>query len=273
MTLRILDTVVKINDMKLPAWAIVVLAVLMTAGCGASEKSPSSNYAAPAPERPGEQIADSDFDLLEEELDKQMIDVADPLEFLNRITYNINDILHYWVLKPVTHVYANIVPKPAKIGIRNFFHNLTTPVRFVNCHLQGKTTAADTELKRFVVNTTAGVLGFGDPALDRYGLEPVEEDLGQTLATYGLGNGFYIVWPFLGPSTVRDSAGIVGGMFLNPVCYVEPTEAAVGISAVKYTNENSFHTGEYETFKSAAVDPYVAMRQAYIQYRNKQIQE
>jgi len=255
--------------MKPQVWAIVIL-LLMTAGCAVSEKASSSNHIALASDK----SADADFDLLEEELAEQMIEVADPLELLNRIMYHVNDTLYFWVLKPVTEVYINITPEPAKIGIRNFFNNLTTPIRFVNCHLQGKTTAADMELNRFLINTTVGILGLGDPAKDQHGLEPPEnEDLGQTLATYGLGNGFYIVWPLLGPSTVRDSIGTVGGLFLNPVYYVEPTETAIGISAVKFTNENTFHTGEYETFKDASLDPYVAMREIYIQYRNKQIKE
>ena len=105
----------------------------------------------------------------------------------------------------------------------NFFENLTTPARFVNCLLQGKGPEADRELRRFGINTTAGVLGFGDPAYDRWGLKPAEEDLGQTLAVYGLGDGFYVVWPLFGPSTLRDSVGMVGDSFLNPVRYVEPT--------------------------------------------------
>ncbi|MEE9303940.1 MAG: VacJ family lipoprotein [Thiotrichaceae bacterium] len=267
--------------MKSPTWFIVILAVL-TSGCAVSEKTPSSNYVTPASARlsspksdkPAGPFANDDFDLLEEELAEQMIEIADPLEPLNRIMYHVNDTLYFWVLKPVTEVYKNITPEPARIGIRNFFHNLTTPIRFVNCHLQGKTAAADMELNRFLINTTAGILGFGEPAKDQHGLEPPkEEDLGQTLARYGLGNGFYIVWPLLGPSTVRDSVGTVGGLFLNPVFYVESTEATISISTVKFTNEKSFHIGEYETFKSAALDPYVAMREVYIQYRNKQIKE
>jgi phospholipid-binding lipoprotein MlaA len=157
--------------------------------------------------------------------------------------------------------------------IGNFFKNLTTPARFVNCLFQGKGPEADRELRRFGINTTAGVLGFGDPAHDRWGLEPAQEDLGQTLAVYGFGDGFYVVWPLLGPSTLRDSVGMVGDAFLNPVRYVKPAETSIGISAVDATNKGSFHIGEYEVFKSAAVEPYVAMRGAYIQYRSKQIKE
>jgi phospholipid-binding lipoprotein MlaA len=281
MTLRRSETIVRNNAMKSPVWFIVVLAVL-TSGCAVSQNPPSSNDVSPASARlnspksdkPAEPLANDDFDLLEKEFDEQMIEIADPLEPLNRIMYHVNDTLYFWVLKPVTETYKNITPEPARIGIHNFFHNLTTPVRFVNCHLQGKTAAADMELNRFLINTTAGILGFGDPAKDQHGLgPPEEEDLGQTLATYDMDNGFYIVWPLLGPSTVRDSVGMVGGLFLNPIFYIESTETAIAISAVKLTNEKSFHIGEYETFKSAALDPYVAMREAYIQYRNKQIKE
>ena len=273
MALRESETVVKSFDVKPQVWVIVILS-LMTAGCAVSEKTPSSNYVALDSDKSTGASSDDDFDLLEDELVEQMVEIADPLEPLNRTMYHVNDTLHFWVLKPVTQVYKDVIPKPVRIGVRNFFHNLTTPVRFANCHLQGKTTTADTELNRFLINTTVGILGFGDPAKDQHGLEPPkEEDLGQTLATYGLGNVFYIVWPLFGPSTVRDSVGMVGGLFLNPVFYVEPTEAAISISAVKFTNKNSFHIGEYEVFKSAALDPYVAMREVYIQYRNEQIQE
>jgi len=245
----------------------------MTVGCAVSEKNPSSNYGTLASNNPVELTANDDFDFLEDELDEQMVELADPLEPLNRIMYNANDTLYFWVFKPCAQVCKAVVPEPARTGVSNFFHNLATPVRYVNCLLQGKGDSADTELRRFLANTTVGILGFGDPARDIYGLEPAEEDLGQTLAIHGFDNGFYIVWPLLGPSTLRDSAGMVGDMFLNPVRYVEHTKTSISISAVRVTNEGSFHIGEYEDFKAASLEPYVAMREAYIQYRNKQIQE
>jgi phospholipid-binding lipoprotein MlaA len=187
--------------------------------------------------------------------------------------FGINDKFYFWVAKPVVQTYEKIMPRPARVCIGNFFENLTTPARFVNCLIQGKGPEADRELRRFGINTTAGVLGFSDPARDRCHLAPANEDLGQTLAVHGFGDGFYIVWPVFGPSTLRDSVGMVGDAFLNPVRYVKPTEASIGISVADATNDGSFHIGEYEAFKSAAVDPYVAMRGAYIQYRSKQIKE
>ena len=287
IALRGLYTVVERYGIKLQTCAIMVLAVTI-AGCAVSEKSPSSNDAVgrsadrwrvitaakdAAQAQDDEAEADEDFDLLEEEIADQMVEIADPLEPFNRTMYGLNDILYFWVVKPCAMTCEQVVPEPARIGISNFFQNLTTPVRFVNCLLQGKGDAAGTEFNRFVINTTAGVLGFGDPARDQHGLEPAEEDMGQTLAVAGFDNGFYIVWPLLGPSTARDSVGMVGDMFLNPVFYVEHTETAISISAVNFTNESSFHIGEYEAFKSESLDPYVAMRDIYIQYRNKKIQE
>jgi phospholipid-binding lipoprotein MlaA len=216
---------------------------------------------------------DDDFALLEEELVEEKIEVPDPLEPVNRIMFGVNDVLYFWVAKPVLGVYNGVMPEPARIGIRNFFNNASTPVRLVNCLLQGKNDGANTELRRFAINTTAGILGFGDPALDQHGLEPVKEDLGQTLAVYGLGDGFYIVWPLFGPSTVRDSVGMAGDQFLNPLRYVDPREVSIGLSITKGVNAGSFQIGMYEDFKEDAFEPYIAMRELYIQYRHKQIEE
>jgi phospholipid-binding lipoprotein MlaA len=274
--------------MKTHAWAIIILTV-MAAGCAVSSKTPSSDYVAPAsidrqgvmmasdvspdPDNLDESFADEDFDLLEDEFAEHKVEVDDPLEPLNRLMFNVNDALYFWVAKPCIQLWKDVVPDPARTGVRNFFQNLTTPVRYVNCLLQGKGDSADTELRRFLVNTTEGILGFGDPARDKYELQPVQEDLGQTLAVHGMDQGFYIVWPLFGPSNVRDSAGMVGDMFLNPVRYVEPWETSIYISAGKGINEGSFHIGEYEDFKAASLEPYIAMREAYIQYRNKKIEE
>ena len=262
--------------MKLQAWYIVILTVLI-AGCASSNNNAKFTTAHQNtlndPNNIDEAFADEDFDLLEEELDEQAVEVDDPLEPFNRLMFGFNDTLYFWIVKPVAGTYKAVVPEPARTGVRNFFQNLTTPVRYVNCLLQGKGDGADTELRRFLVNTTEGILGFGDPARDKYELQPVQEDLGQTLAMHGMDDGFYIVWPFFGPSNVRDSLGMVGDMFLNPVRYVEPRETSIYISAGKGINEGSFHIGEYEDFKAAALEPYIAMREAYIQYRNKKIQE
>jgi phospholipid-binding lipoprotein MlaA len=263
---------------------ISVILIIITTGCATSDNSQSANNftATPANGQGGligsgsaaeESFTDEEFDLLEDELDEQEIKVDDPLEGINRLMFGFNDVLYFWIFKPVAETTKAVVPEPGRIGIRNFFQNVSTPVRYVNCLLQGKGKAADTELRRFLVNTSVGVLGFGDPARDQYGLEPTREDLGQTLGTWGLDSGFYIVWPFLGPSTVRDSIGRVGDGFLNPIRYVEPCGVSVGLSATKGINESTFHVGEYEEFKEASLEPYIVMRETYIQYRDRSIKQ
>ena len=253
------------------AYALIVLAAVATAGCATS--TASKPHPQVAPSREADFSAAPGFDELEAELAREHVSVPDPLEPVNRVMYGVNDVVYVHVAQPVLEVYAGVVPKPVRLGISNFFYNAATPPRLVNCLLQGKGPEAGTELQRFAINTTAGVLGFGDPARDRYGLQPAREDLGQTLAVYGMDDGLYVVLPLLGPSTLRDSLGRLGDQFLNPVRYVEPRELSIGLSVTRGVNGGSLHLGEYDTLKAAAVDPYVAMRQAYIQYRWRLIQD
>jgi len=178
------------------------------------------------------------------------------------------------LLKPLAKGYTTITPDIFRAGVRNFFYNLMMPIRFVNCILQGKGNAAASEFTRFVINTTVGVLGLGDPA-SQYPLLNLadDEDLGQTFAKYGIGNGFFLVWPILGPSTLRDFIGWMGDAYLNPITYIDPFEAEMAVRGFNLVNKTSFHIGEYEALKEASVDPYVAMRNSYLQYREKKIKQ
>jgi len=100
-----------------------------------------------------------------------------------------------------------------------------------------------------------------------------EADLGQTLGVYGLGQGFYLVWPILGPSSARDSIGIVGDFFLYPVSYINPWYDWLAVRAYEEVNDTSLRIGDYEFIKEAAIDPYVALRDAYGQYRQKKVEK
>lgn len=194
--------------------------------------------------------------------------VSDPLEPMNRVFFHFNDKFYFWVLKPVARGYDWIMPQPAQRGVKNFFSNLATPVRLVNCGLQANVKGAWTELERFVINTTVGVAGFGDPARNRWHIEKRNEDLGQTLGRYGIGSALYINWPILGPSCARDTVGFVGDLFLDPLNYLVPDFAYnAGIRSYETVNGTALSEGEYEQFKDAAIDPYVALRDAYFQYR------
>jgi phospholipid-binding lipoprotein MlaA len=207
----------------------------------------------------------------EQDQESDFQDVADPLSGFNRVMFQVNDKLYFWLLKPVARGYRAVTPSLFRIGVKNFFNNLLGPLRFVNCLLQGKGQAADAEAVRFVMNSTIGVLGFGNPAQKYSELASSEEDFGQTFGRWGIGDGFYIVWPVLGPSTLRDSVGMLGDWTLNPNSYVEPLEASLTIWSLDKVNTISFHIGDYESLKEAALDPYEAFRNAYIQYRKNQI--
>jgi phospholipid-binding lipoprotein MlaA len=199
--------------------------------------------------------------------------VPDPLIKFNRAMFEVNDRLYFWCLKPVAKGYKKVTPSFFRKGVMNFFYNLGTPVRLVGSILQGKYKGAGSELGRFVVNTTVGVGGVWDPADRFFGLKPSEEDLGQTLATYNIDNGCYIVWPLLGPSTLRDTVGKAGDVFLNPLFYLTPNELAWGLSGLDGINETSYRIGDYETIKSTYMDPYVMIRDLYITHRKKKIAE
>ncbi|MBF0468499.1 MAG: VacJ family lipoprotein [Desulfamplus sp.] len=199
--------------------------------------------------------------------------VADPLYWLNYAMFSFNDKLYFWVLKPVARGYKFITPDPLRSGIRNFFHNSLFPLRFVNNLLQGKGGQAVSEVKSFAINTVGGGLGFATPAQYVFGIKTYNEDMGQTFGRYSVKEGFYLVLPLMGPSTLRDAVGSVGDFFLSPTTYIEPAELALGVSSLDRINDVSFRIGDYEALKKAALDPYISVKDAYIQMRRKQIQE
>jgi len=209
----------------------------------------------------------------EEEGEGETVKIADPLRPWNNAMYHFNDKFYFWILKPVARGYSEAVPEDMRLAVSNFFSNLTMPIRFISNLLQLKIKNAGNELLRFVYNTTAGVGGLADAAKLDFGIRQHDEDLGQTLGSYGIGHGFYLVWPFLGPSSLRDTIGWVGDYFLNPVSYVTPWESGVGVKAYDEVNETTFHIGDYEDLKKSAIDPYVSLRDAYVQYRKKKVEE
>jgi len=197
--------------------------------------------------------------------------IADPLESLNRISFNVNDKFYFWVLKPVVNVYNAILHQDVRIGIRNFFSNLTTPIRFANCLFQAKFKGAGKELIRLLVNSTFGMGGFLDPAKKEFKIEKTEADFGQTLGIWGLGPAFYINWVFLGPSNLRDTIGFAGDLFLDPRTYLFNKPIFYLVRPVEIVNDTSLKIGEYEALKKSAIDPYIAVREAYTHYRQNKI--
>jgi len=235
----------------------------------ADSKSSSSETeglpSGPAP--PGSGSVDSG-----DEEEQQPITIADPLEPFNRAMFQFNDKLYFWVLKPVGQAYSRVVPEAARISVQNFFSNLTFPIRFVNCVLQANFNGAAIELSRFTVNTLLGIGGLFDPASSQeMKLVKQDADFGQTLGVYGVGQGVFLTWPFFGPSTPRDTLGRAGDWFLDPVTYLTPWYAPYGVKTADRVNDVSLRIGDYEALKEAAIDPYIALRDAYLQYRQRKV--
>lgn len=265
---------------SLPGLFIVALIFSSLMGCASQAvktEQPITPPAATAESADQELTAEEellfgdDDDAWEDEDYQEMVLVADPIEPFNRAMFYFNDKLYTWVLRPVTIGYRTVAPEPVRVGVSNFFTNLTTPIRFVNCLLQGKGKAATAEVSKLIFNSTFGLLGFIDLFEDYPEFQHDKEDFGQTLGTYGIGDGFYIVWPVLGASTLRDTVGLVGDNFLNPITYMDNSEAALAIRAYDRINAISFRIEDIDAAKKAAFDPYEANRNFYIQLRQSKI--
>lgn len=275
----------------------IILFVFFAAGC-AHNPDPAASLATPVaspqarqvlvvsdpvqiPPKPGEMPVQSesknvdeygDIEVPEKVSGEAQPEIADPLEPFNRVMYHFNDKFYFWLLKPVAQGYGKVVPEAARVGVSNFFANLAFPIRFVNCLLQANLGGAAEELGSFMINTIWGIGGLLKPASSEdINLSKQDEDFGQTLGAYGLGQGFFINWPLFGPSSLRDTVGLVGDGFLTPASYFSPWYAGAGTRGYDMVNDTSLKIGDYESLKGAAIDPYVAIRDAYVQYRQKKV--
>lgn len=220
---------------------------------------------------------DDDYD---DEYDDEVVQINDPLEPVNREFYIFNDTLYELLLKPMAKGYNAVIPEEIRLSAKNFFYNLRFPIRFVNCLLQAKGTKAMEEFATFFLNSTVGFAGIQTPASYYDNLPPSPEDLGQTLAVWGVGNGFFIMYPVLGPYTLRSSAQFIDSFFLDPVGWLRykrfgghSWRTRLAIIAYDKFNEISFQIDDIDALKKAVLDPYVAVRDAYVEHRNKLISE
>jgi phospholipid-binding lipoprotein MlaA len=253
---------------------MAILAALLAGGCAARPAAVQDPEPDPAHANSPSAMPGGDPFALEGEFAEASAEpVIDPLSGYNRLMTRVNDKIYFWLLKPIARGYRAVTPEWARLGVGRFFRNLLMPVRFVNNLLQLKAKRAGTELARFVLNTTIGVLGFGDPAANRFDLQAYPEDFGQTLGHYGVGSGFHIVLPLLGPSNLRDTLGLIPDYFLDPVSYIDDTGTQLAVRAYDRVNDTSLHLGEYESLKKDAVDLYTFLRDGYEQRRIKQIEE
>ena len=214
---------------------------------------------------------DSDDEMLDDTYSRQLI--PDPLEPWNRGVFYFNDGIVTYVGKPLSAAYRTIMPDLLRESVTNFFDNLLFPVRFVNNLLQGKGLEAYKEFARFFINTTAGFGGLFNVAATEpeLAIRNDREDFGQTLGTWGVGEGLYLYWPLLGPSNIRDSIGKIGDWALDPITYIRPNELSWTLTGVRGFSDLDAIMDQYEELTKSAIEPYTAVRDAYVQYRRAKI--
>lgn len=216
-------------------------------------------------------LAQDDEEFFEFEEEESSVTVADPLEPFNRAMFALNDKLYRGALKPVARG-LRILPVPVLTSMSNFFINLVAPVSAACALLQGDPHNAATEAGRFILNSTAGLGGLLDPATG-IGLVQDEEDVGQTLARYGIGHGFYLVVPLYGPTSLRDIAGSIANNRSNPLYGNLVTGEIIGINVTGSEILLSLDQDTYEAFYESSLDPYVFFRSAWAQNRQGMIDQ
>ncbi|MFW2368246.1 MAG: VacJ family lipoprotein [Desulforhopalus sp.] len=224
----------------------------------------------------GETAQDNNIfpDLLTDEFEDESFDdepqllIRDPLEPVNRFFFEFNDVVYDWVLKPVNYGYSWLLPVELRISFGNFFYNLASPVRLLNSFLQGDLKASGVVLERFLINSTIGVWGLVDIAAIEFDIQPQRADFGQTLGKWGVGEGIYFCWPLVGPSTARDTVGLVVDAYTHPIPYFHDNLTLdVAYYLSNRINTLSLNPTFYDDLRKYSLDPYIAFRQAYYEYR------
>lgn len=197
-------------------------------------------------------------------------DERDPLEGMNRGVLAFNDAVDENLLQPAARLYRNVTPRPLRDMVRNFFNNIDDLFIGANNLLQGKPADAVNDWLRFAFNTTFGLLGILDWASDM-GLEKHNEDFGQTLARWGMGDGIYLVLPLLGPSTLRDTAALPVDWAVDPVTQHSRVDERNAMFATRLVGRRADLLAASRTLEEAALDRYVFLRESFLQRRRSMI--
>jgi phospholipid-binding lipoprotein MlaA len=211
-------------------------------------------------------------ELIEEDLAEEgRVEAMDPLQPVNRVMHAFNDGFYNFLLEPVSTAYGTVMPDTVERGVANAFTNLRYPQRLVGNVLQGKMEGAARETGKFVVNSTVGGLGLMKASVRFENLSTPSEDLGQVLGKWRLGHGPYLVLPVLGPNSLRDLVGMAGDGFLDPVHYAGSTGVRLGARGLENVNRSSDILASYDALTAGSIDPYLALRDAYLQARNEAV--
>lgn len=207
------------------------------------------------------------------------VEVNDPFENFNRKMLAFNDKAFQYVLSPIVKVYNTIIPKKVQEHVNNVYVNAQMPGRFFNNAFQGKFKNSGIALGRFVVNSTVGVAGLFNPASDAFDWDLQDEDFGQTLGHYGMGEGTYFMLPLLGPTTTRDIFGAVGNMALNPFFWigyheVDPEDAFLVSRITNGVNGFAYNVHDpIVKMNERSIEPYASLRDAYVKMRRSKIEK
>jgi len=197
-------------------------------------------------------------------------EMADPIEPVNRFIFGFNDILDHLLFEPLAKGYNAVLPSFVRDGVQNFMRNLQSPLIVANNLLQGKVGDAGVATARFLINSTVGIAGVMDVAKSQ-GLEYRQEDFGQTLAQWGAGDGFYLVLPIFGPSSLRDATGLAVDTYADPVrLYADNTDNMwiyYTREALEAVDTRSRLIKAVDDMRRSNLDYYAAVRSAYQQKR------
>ena len=289
----------------LPMWIVLILSfALGFSGCAGKDQStrtleslengnkPSALVSAEAALNEDEGFEDELFDPFDENLEEEnILEEYDPFESVNSVVFEFNYQFDKYLLKPAAQVYNFIIPPDVQVSIFNMFQNARVVPRLFNNLFQAKFNGAGIELSRFLINSTLGVGGLFDPAKIMFGLETPLEDLGQTLGSYGVPPGPYLVVPFYGPFTLRDGFGFIADKFLDPFNWLvlpiveiadaprliqhDPTitYAQLGLTTVENVNLRSLTLKSFQGVEEGTIDLYGAIRNGYLQQRQRAIEE
>ncbi len=191
---------------------------------------------------------------------------GDPLEPMNRGFHGINTGLDDLILRPIAETYVDYTPEPVRTSVSNFFDNASYANVFLNDFLQGKFSQGFSDIGRFLVNSTVGILGLFDPATGM-GLERHDEDLGQTLGVWGAGEGAYLELPFYGPNSVRDAPDIPVSTYTNALFYISEAAVTIPLAILGIIDTRAQFLTATRVRDESALDAYIFTREAYRQRR------
>lgn len=244
---------------------IVVLGlvfILPLSGCASHKKQAQQNVSEPTLDI---QTSQGSFSVEPTVVSYTQEDIYDPLEFINRPIFAFNDVVYRYALIPVAEGYQQVVPAPARKGVSNFFSNLREPLNLVNHVFQLNGEGAVKSVSRFLINSTLGLLGLFDPAQDWFDIDEQKATLNQTLASYDVGYGTFLVLPFLGQTDTRNGFSTVVESVFHPINQLTDSPDTFYIQGYSSVHEFAPSAASYETLEEQADDPYIFFRNLYIQ--------